>query len=237
MKRFFATAVACVLTLSLVGCGVNNANSSGIDTDSKTFTQSEQSSESRENPGATQTISYDSYDSLDDLPTNSEEDFYITETSEGNIQINGYDGASKVVVIPTTIGGKPVVELGDSALANSKVEAVVIPGSVKRIGEYAFQNCMNLRYVKMHEGLISIGCAAFFGCTSLEKADIPEGVECFEDYLFVGTPALKQISIPASVTEMPGGMSVQCPDMVVVTPAGSVAEAVAKEEGLNVVNP
>lgn len=233
MKRFFATAVACVLTLSLVGCGVNNANSSGIDTDSKTFTQSEQSSESRENPGATQTISYDS---LDDLPENSEEDFYFTETSEG-IRIDNYGGASPVVVIPATIGGKPVVELGDSALANSKVEAVVIPGSVKRIGEYAFQNCVDLRYVKMREGLSSIGGAAFFGCTSLEKADIPEGVECFEDYLFFGTQSLKQVSIPASVTEMPGGMSVQCPDMVVVTPAGSVAEAVAKEEGLNVVNP
>lgn len=233
MKRFFATAVACVLTLSLVGCGVNNANSSGIDTDSKTFTQSEQSSERRENPGATQTISYDS---LDDLPENSEEDFYFTETSEG-IRIDNYGGASPVVVIPATIGGKPVVELGDSALANSKVEAVVIPGSVKRIGEYAFQNCVDLRYVKMREGLSSIGGAAFFGCTSLEKADIPEGVECFEDYLFFGTQSLKQVSIPASVTEMPGGMSVQCPDMVVVTPAGSVAEAVAKEEGLNVVNP
>lgn len=233
MKRFFATAVACVLTLSLVGCGVNNANSSGIDTDSKTFTQSEQSSESRENPGATQTISYDS---LDDLPENSEEDFYFTETSEG-IRIDNYGGASPVVVIPATIGGKPVVELRDSAFANSKVEAVVIPGSVKRIGEYAFQNCVDLRYVKMREGLSSIGGAAFFGCTSLEKADIPEGVECFEDYLFFGTQSLKQVSIPASVTEMPGGMSVQCPDMVVVTPAGSVAEAVAKEEGLNVVNP
>ena len=233
MKRFFVTAVACALALSLAGCGTNNANSSGTDAVSKTLAQSEQNSESQKKQEVTQTISYDS---LDDLPENSEEDFYFTETSEG-IRIDSYGGASPVVIIPATIGGKPVVELRDSAFANSKVEAVVIPENVKRIGEYVFQNCVDLRYVKMREGLSSIGGAAFFGCTSLEKADIPEGVGCFEDYLFFGTQSLKQISIPASVTEMPGGISVQCPDLVIVTPAGSVAETVANEEGLTVVNP
>lgn len=233
MKRFFATAVACVLTLSLVGCGTKNTSSSGTEAVSKDLAQSEQSAESQNNQETTQTISYDS---LDDLPENSEEDFYFTETSEG-IRIDSYGGASPVVVIPATIGGKPVVELRDSAFANSEVEAVVIPENVKRIGEYTFQNCVDLRYVKMREGLSSIGGAAFFGCTSLEKADIPEGVECFEDYLFFGTQSLKQVSIPASVTEMPGGITIQCPDLVIVTPAGSVAETVAKEEGLTVVNP
>lgn len=223
MKRIFVAVVACALALSMAGCTAKSQDVSG------SMSQPKQSEE-------IQVPSTITYDSLDDLPENKEEDFYFTETSEG-IRIDSYGGDSSVVVIPATIGGKPVVELRDSAFANSKVEAVVIPEGVKRIGEYAFQNCVDLRYVKMREGLSSIGGAAFFGCTSLEKADIPEGVTCFEDYLFFGTQSLKQISIPASVTEMPGGISVQCPDLVIATPAGSVAETVAKEEGLTVVNP
>lgn len=223
MKRIFAAAIACVLAFSVVGCTAKSKDVSG------SVSQPKQSEE-------IQVPSTITYESLDDMPENSEEDFYFTETSNG-MRIDSYGGASPVVIIPATIGGKPVVELRDSAFANSDVQAVVIPEGVKRIGEYAFQNCMDLQYVKMQEGLSSIGCAAFFGCTSLEKADIPEGVTCFEDYLFFDTQALKQVTIPASVTEMPGGITLQCPDLVIVTPAGSVAETVAKEEGLTVVNP
>lgn len=60
----------------------------------------------------------------------------------GTADITGED----IAIIPSSIGGSPVVEIGEEAFAEygallSKIE---VPSTVKRIGKGAFKMCMSL---------------------------------------------------------------------------------------------
>ncbi|MDD3947258.1 MAG: leucine-rich repeat protein, partial [Clostridia bacterium] len=74
--------------------------------------------------------------------------FTYTETSEG-LTLTGYTGSGDAVVIPETIGGKPVIALSDSLFTNNtSIKTVQIPKTVNMIGSYAsystFNGCASL---------------------------------------------------------------------------------------------
>lgn len=108
------------------------------------------------------------------------------------------------------------------------LEEVVIPDSVKYIGEYAFANCTRLQRVVLPDGLKEIrentfcwckslsevvfpeelkvvGMEAFEGCESLQSVTLPEGVSSIEQGAFAGCRNLESIYIPDSVGEIGGG--------------------------------
>lgn len=81
-------------------------------------------------------------------------------------------------------------------------KSVVIPDSVKVIGDWAFRNCSVLESVTMGDNVEYIGEEAFFGCGSLETLVLPQtveeiGNEAFENYYgitlycYEGTYALR----------------------------------------------
>ena len=70
---------------------------------------------------------------------------------------------------------------------------VVIPGSVTKIGEGAFEGCTSLASVSIPEGVTEIGEDAFSGCTSLTSVTIPEGVTKIGRDAFCGCSSLKEI--------------------------------------------
>ena len=62
-------------------------------------------------------------------------------------------------------------EIGEKAFWNCKsIEALVIPSSVKSIGDYAFHGCSNLKVVKLPDAidLEKVPHNIFHGCTDLE---------------------------------------------------------------------
>jgi len=78
------------------------------------------------------------------------------EKTEGLEYLLGEDGESyivvgmgtckdKRVVIPESYEGKPVVAIGDEAFANSALEFIAIPKTVKNIGVRAFLECKGLQ--------------------------------------------------------------------------------------------
>lgn len=87
--------------------------------------------------------------------------------------VDDYKGTASEVVIPATHNGFPIVEIGASAFMNNKkLTGIVIPDSVKTIGDSAFKNCVNLKAVYIGEkesALTQVGKQAFFGCRSLES--------------------------------------------------------------------
>ena len=64
---------------------------------------------------------------------------------------------SGTVVIPDT-----VTEIGASAFRECSIASVTIPGSVKNIPDYAFNETESLIVIKMNEGVESIGKSAFY---------------------------------------------------------------------------
>lgn len=106
------------------------------------------------------------------------------------------------ITIPGTLGGKPVVCIGESALAASPgLTAVTIPDTVTEIGARAFSGCEGLKYVAMPDTVTSIGDYAFYSC-GLTGIEIPSSVTNIGNQAFYQCDNLESISIPASVKNM-----------------------------------
>lgn len=76
-----------------------------------------------------------------------------------------YRGNSESVIVPATIKGRPVVEIGSSAFKNHKsMTSVVIPKGTTKIGSFAFSGCKMLSRVIFPTSVDKIGLGAFMGC-------------------------------------------------------------------------
>lgn len=105
------------------------------------------------------------------------------------------------ITIPEEAKGYRVVQIETSAFEQTAITGVFIPNSVKTIGSYAFQMCVDLKSVRLSEQLTRIAGYTFYGCKSLTSIDIPEGVTSIGDYAFAGCEQLKDINIPSGVEQ------------------------------------
>ena len=64
----------------------------------------------------------------------------------------------------------------DYIFSGSMVSTLIVEGSCKTIGYYAFHDCGNLKNVILNDGLEIIGYGAFNSCPSIEKLSIPGSV-------------------------------------------------------------
>lgn len=90
------------------------------------------------------------------------------------------------------------------AFRNSGLQTVMLPSTLKHIGDYAFENCGFLTEIMIPEGVEELGAFAFVNCTSLEKAVLPESLKFLGGFAFDGCSALKSINIPTTITWVPG---------------------------------
>ncbi len=80
------------------------------------------------------------------------------------------------------------------------VTEVVIPDSVRRIGERAFSGCDNITNVIITDSVTSIGDYAFSYCNNLKKIILPDSVKTIGERAFCYCKKLKNITIPDTVT-------------------------------------
>jgi len=80
----------------------------------------------------------------------------------------GYIYSSGELIVPATIQGFPVKEIGDGAFSNKSLTRVVIPEGVTRIGSDAFRNNRELIAVTIPSTVTSVGKGAFSGCPNLD---------------------------------------------------------------------
>ena len=117
--------------------------------------------------------------------------------------VTKYTGSGGNVTIPSTLGGKPVTEIGKSAFSGcTGLTAVTIPASVTSIGNSAFSGCTGLTSVTIPRSVTSIGNGAFTRCTGLTYLTIPEGVTCIDNAAFYDCTNLTNVTIPKSVTKI-----------------------------------
>ena len=132
----------------------------------------------------------------------------------------GYTGNDEYVEIP-----EGIVEIEERRglegvfFKNETIKTVSIPKSMKRIGAFAFRQCVSLETVIFHGapefdgyvfedchslqeitipyGVTKISSSLFAGCKNLRKVTIPDTVECIEGSAFKNCVALKEIFIPS----------------------------------------
>ncbi len=87
----------------------------------------------------------------------------------------------KIIRIPakTEIDGKSytIVGIADGTFADCvRLQSVVIPSNVKRIGNRSFYGCLSLRKCFIHNGVTHIGDSAFEKCNMIKSVNIPSSV-------------------------------------------------------------
>ena len=113
---------------------------------------------------------------------------------EGGVIIKNAIVTGDSLVIPSEINGKPVTGIGyECFFKEAGIKSIVIPGSVKVIGERAFGSC-----------------------TSVESLTIEDGVEKIESWAFHRVP-IKELVIPGSVSEIGKWAFDECENLEKIT--------------------
>lgn len=93
------------------------------------------------------------------------------------------------------------------------LETVVIPNTVKTIGNEAFRACVNLKNITLPKELESMGRWVFRDCRSLEQLFIPNTLRKIEEGCFIDCLKLKSITIPANMVMSTGGQFNGCSNL------------------------
>ena len=75
-------------------------------------------------------------------------------------------------VIPETLSGLPVTELGDKALAQTGVEEVFLPRTLRRLGRYCFYGCERLSHIHFYGGPLETGGGFLTACGCLRELTV-----------------------------------------------------------------
>ena len=78
----------------------------------------------------------------------------------------------------------------------------IIPNTVTRIGDFAFDACTGLTSMAIPNSVTSIGLAAFGGCSGLTSVTIPNSVTSIENGAFNTCTGLTSVTIGSSVTSI-----------------------------------
>lgn len=150
--------------------------------------------------------------------------FIYNEKSDGTLTITGYDGFYEKVEIPKQIDGKTVTELGESSFYHhNEIKEVILPDSVKTIGnwafalseglekidlgtvqtigDHAFYRCSTLKFVELPDSVTDLGESAFDVCEMLEKVTLSKNLKVLPVRAFAQTN-LKEVVIPEGITNI-----------------------------------
>ena len=150
-------------------------------------------------------------------------DGFIYVSYAANVTIGRYIGSSVSITIPSSIGNKPVTNIGDSAFAGSTgLTAVTIPTSVTSIGMRAFVGCRGLTTVTIPASVTSIGSSAFEFCSGLTAVTIPASVTSIGNAAFAFCSGLTAVTISQGVTSIGVRAFSGCTGLTAVTIPTSV---------------
>ena len=230
-------ALAVTLASVLVLCTACSGGTSSTEGSSST-TQNENTvvtpEETQSDTSADVTVTADNFRSFPETDAS----YFTWKDCDGGVCVRSCSSKDAVIVVPARLGGKDVVEQDYMAFCAMDMQAVVLPDTVKSLGESCFGSCTSLQYVELGSGVKTIGELAFSGCSSLETLTVPEGTTTLGEAIVCVCAALTDLYLPASVTEIDDCITdtETTPNLTVHAPAGSYAEQVAIANGLPVVN-
>ena len=114
-------------------------------------------------------------------PHKVEGDYTYEITADGNVRILAYEGSEADVVVPATLGGRNVTEIGNSARAvfdaNAAIRSITFPDTLKEMsGLPLFYECENLETITIPASVTrmyfhSMADCFIFNCPNLKTIE------------------------------------------------------------------
>lgn len=135
-------------------------------------------------------IAYQSWD-------NTDADFSY-RVEDGLAVIEGFSGnPTSSLEIPAEIDGYAVISIADRAFSGqTEMKSLLLPDTLKYIGEYSFWGCTSLKEIELGNSLESVGAFAFAGCSYIRKVELPSTLTEIGVSAFDGCARLKSVNIP-----------------------------------------
>ncbi len=109
------------------------------------------------------------------------------------------------IVIPETVKGLPVKEIGSSAFSElDHLVSVTLPNSIVNISDYAFDSSTNLKKVVLGNSVKKIGHWCFRNCYELQEVEFPKSLKTIGNYCFDKNLKFTKVTIPENVTLIGG---------------------------------
>lgn len=131
---------------------------------------------------------------------------------DGTLLVSGYKGTETRITVPAKIGKAAVTEIGEYAFSDvsphatptakkirQKLESVVIPKGVTKLGACAFFGCGCLVNVEIPEGITEIEAETFWGCCNLTSVVFPSTLMRIAHFVFDGCKSLTSVTFRADV--------------------------------------
>lgn len=103
------------------------------------------------------------------------------------------------------------------AFFETPIQSIIMPNSVKSIGNRCFYNCKYLKNITLSDSINTIPSECFYGCEELENFTFPINLEIIKDLSFWGCANLSQMSFPATLTTIEDNAFNKCVGLKSIT--------------------
>ncbi|MGM9644590.1 MAG: leucine-rich repeat domain-containing protein [Eubacteriales bacterium] len=160
------------------------------------------------------------------------------ETVDGGVRITKYVGEDSIIVVPDSIEGLPVCEIGESAFSGGVIRAIYIPDSVESIAQGAIDGCEGLSTLRLPfvgDGEENLYIGYIFGADepaenaislppSLDMVIIGEGCTAVADRAFYRAKTLSAVVFEGEIDYLGTLSFYECADLVYITLEKAVGE-------------
>ncbi len=140
-------------------------------------------------------------------------DDYLFFTNNGTNYLLQYKGNDVDLVLPATMNGKNYDIYTGAFYYYRSLNSVVIPDSVKVIGENAFFMCNTMTSATIGSNVTTISSNAFAYCNKLESMIIPDSVTSIGSYAFVSNISMTRLDLGSGVTTISEKAFANCPKL------------------------
>lgn len=144
-------------------------------------------------------------------------DFYrYSIRPDGTIRIHEYIGNEDTVEVPEKIEGRTVTAIGiQKGFVHCfsecrSIKTVIIPDTVREIGEKAFWNCPELVDVFLPSNLVEMGANAFENCMKLSFVKIPSSLAFIPPFAFANCKSLEGVTFFEGLEQIGYGAFQDC---------------------------
>lgn len=141
---------------------------------------------------------------------------YEKSLNYNGLSVVAFNGDNNTVIFQSSYRNNRVVEIKEHAFKEKNIEEVIMTDGYVSIGKAAFQGCTKLNQIILPGSLKEIKAFALQGCSNLKSIVLPQLIEIIEEYAFAET-GVKNVIIPKSVLIIGKGIFSGCQNLETIS--------------------